>query len=229
MYRRELLDGVTATLPLTVGVPTTDTRRLDCATIDEPPTAPLGDNESFTVTGSKDVHIHWRSNDWFGEQGYKDAIALGIVNGTQSYLNKSRIDDINDYVVMHELAHNLGYRHGDDDGIVAPLTAQLHVGDKDANVPLADSTRDVVASFDAYQLMDEWTADELGEITTAFAAGETKAVQLGHAVTKFASGDAPSGAFIRHSCDGFGGEFASGYRVNPEHVFAGHFYGLPSV
>lgn len=228
MRRRSILKSLSVGLPLTTAAKTGQS--LDCVAVDNLPQSGL-DEPTFVAAGvDKDVRFYWRPSEYFADIGYPDVLAVAVINGDQVSLNADRRPDIDDYVILHELAHTLGYRHEDDRGIVQPITALLsQVGDRPPEVPLKESTNDVVSSFQAYAKM-EWTADDLGVVTNAYGEGETRAAQLGHAVTQFGlSGSAATGAYIKHSFDGFGGRFKPGWRPNPENVLAGHFYGLPTA
>jgi len=201
---------------------------LDCHTI-ESDIAEFSPDPDFIVSGEKSVRAYWKDNEWFAEFGYGGTAAVGVINGSKIVFNNDEKDSITDDVVMHELAHTLGYRHGDDEGIVDTFTPHRPVNDKQEDQELYPSTRDVATTFDPYLYCDEWSAATLGEIGQAFASGETKSTQLGYAATAFAMSDHVDGVYYKHSFNGIGGKFTPGYQPDPEHTYSGHFYGLPTV
>jgi len=187
------------------------------------PTQPLASGEpSFTVTGTKSVDVYWRGQGFFDERGHFFAFALGSVGGDTVVLNSDERAEIDDYSLLHELAHTLGYRHGDG-GIVDSDVALFSSGDRNGS-GLAEPTRAVADSFDAYELYEEWDVGTLGELGGAFAGDELLITELGTAGQRFASDSEVEDVHIEHSHNGFGGEFDAGPQPASDNIHAGRFY-----
>jgi hypothetical protein len=176
----------------------------------------------FIVSGEKDVEVYWKPQEYFDERGYFFSYAVSNVGGSLITLNKGRLEEINDYVLLHELAHSLGYRHGDG-GIVNTDTALRNTGDRMGN-GLKKSTKDVGNSFDAYRIYNQWGVETLGELGVEFAQDNLLVTELGKAGERFASNSSVEDLHIRNSHNGFGGKYDSGLQPNSNNVYAGRFY-----
>lgn len=227
MYRREFLTTAASVGALGASCPVAaESAECHWCAAPTPKGSPLrdpGTDPSFTITGTRPIEVYWQPQSYFDDWGYPFARGGAIIGGNRIVLNRDRADSIDDYTILHELAHCLGYRHGDG-GIVDTDTAlYADTGDR-RGTTLATPTRDVATSFDAYFLIERWTANVLGELVTAFGQGDIPAVQLGTAVTRYAGESRLEDIYIRHSFDGFGGQFPEGYRPDPQNVYAGQFY-----
>jgi len=238
MYRRTFLSSVTATVGTIATSPVPMRSKSDiksgsgsepewCAT--EPQTEsesaqPLASGDpAFTVSGTKTVDVFWRGQGFFDERGHFFARALGSVGGDTIVLNRDRRTEIDDYTLIHELAHTLGYRHGDGGIVNSDVALFSDKGDRDGT-ELADPTRDVADSFDAYDIYEEWGVETLGDLGVAFAGDDLLVSELGTAGERFAANSDVEDIHIEHSHDGFGGEFDAGPQPGSENVHAGRFY-----
>jgi hypothetical protein len=188
------------------------------------PTQPLASGEpSFTVTGTKSVDVYWRGQGFFDERGHFFARALGSVGGDTIVLNSDEQGEIDDYALLHELAHTLGYRHGDGGIVNSDVALFSDNGDRDGT-ELAEPTRDVADSFDGYGIYEEWGIETLGELGVAFAGDDLLVTELGTAGERFAANSDVEDIHIEHSHDGFGGEFDAGPQPGSDNIHAGRFY-----
>jgi len=178
---------------------------------------------AFTVSGTKPVDVFWRGQEFFDERGYFFARALGSVGGNTIVLNRDERTEIDDYALLHELAHTLGYRHGDGGIVSSDVALFSGRGDRDGT-KLADPTRDVADSFDAYGIYEEWDVEALGELGVAFAGDDLLMTELGTAGERFAANSDVEDIHIKHSHDGFGGVFDAGPQPGSENIHAGRFY-----
>jgi hypothetical protein len=176
----------------------------------------------FIVSGEKDVEVYWKPQEYFDERGYFFSYAVSNVGGSLITLNKGRRAEINDYVLTHELAHSLGYRHGDG-GIVNTDTALSDTGDRTGDT-LEESTKDVGNSFDAYEVYERWDVGVLGDLGVEFAQDNLLVTELGKAGQRFASNSSVEDIHIRNSHNGFGGKYDSGPQPKSKNVYAGRFY-----
>lgn len=177
----------------------------------------------FTVLGSKNVDVYWKSQDFFDARGYFFADAVANVGGNIIALNKGNSQYIDDYVMLHELAHSLGYRHGDG-GIVNTNVALFKDNGDRSGDTLQSPTKDVGKSFDAYNLYTEWDVETLGELGASFAQNNLLVSELGEAGKRFASNNSIEDIHIKNSHNGFGGIHDTTIKSNPTNVYAGHFY-----
>lgn len=180
------------------------------------------DEPDFVVSGEKDVEVYWKSQEYFDERGYFFSYGVSNVGGSLIILNKGRLEEINDYVLTHELAHSLGYRHGDG-GIVNTDTALFNTGDRTGDT-LEESTKDVGNSFDAYEVYKRWNIETLGILGTEFAQDNLLVTELGKAGQRFASNSSVEDLHIKNSHNGFGGKYDSGLQTDSDNVYAGRFY-----
>jgi len=195
-----------------------------CVAIDSD-TAPFSvpsDDADFVVSGEQDVDVFWRDQQFFNELGYVTAQAIARVGGLTIILNEDKQAFIDDYILLHELAHCRGYHHGDG-GIVDTNTAWFATGDKTGG-KLAESTEEVGNSFDAYDIYSEWDVETLGELGGEFAGGDLLVTELGTAGQRFASDSDDEDLHIKHSHEGFGGEYDAGPQPESDNVYAGQFY-----
>jgi len=244
MYRRTFLSSITASVVAVSPVPTrfkSDTESESevrsgtepewCATEDQSETGsgsestqPLASGDpAFTVTGTKPVEVYWRGQSFFDERGHFFARALGSVDGDTIVLNRDEQGEIDDYALLHELAHTLGYRHGDGGIVNSDVALSPDTGDRDGT-ELAGPTRDVADSFEAYDIYEEWDVETLGELGARFAGDGLLVTELGTAGRRFAANSDVEDIHIKHSHDGFGGEFDAGPQPGSENVHAGRFY-----
>jgi len=177
----------------------------------------------FTVLGSKNVDVYWKSQDFFDARGYFFAHAVANVGGTTIALNKGNSQYIDDYVILHELAHSLGYRHGDG-GIVNTDVALFEDNGDRSGDTLQSPTKDVGRSFDAYDIYSEWDVETLGKLGASFAQNNLLVSELGEAGKRFASNSTIEDIHIKNSHNGFGGIHDTTIKSNPTNVYAGHFY-----
>jgi hypothetical protein len=241
MHRRPFLSSV-ATAAATVASPISvrsvsesesesesDSRAEWCATEaqSEPesnPTQPLASGDpAFTVSGRKSVDVFWRGQEFFDKRGHFFARALGSVGGDTIVLNSDERAEIDDYSLLHELAHTLGYRHGDGGIVDSDVALFSDNGDRDGT-ELAEPTRDVADSFDGYGIYEEWGIETLGELGVAFAGDDLLVTELGTAGERFAANSDVEDIHIEHSHDGFGGEFDAGPQPGSDNIHAGRFY-----
>jgi len=200
-----------------------------CATEDQSgsgseSTQPLASGDpAFTVTGTKPVDVFWRGQAFFDERGHFFAYALGSVDGDTVVLNRDERTEIDDYALLHELAHTLGYRHGDGGIVNSDVALFSDDGDRDGT-ELADPTRDVADSFDAYDIYEQWGIKTLGELGVAVAGDDLLVTELGTAGERFAANSDVEDIHIKHSHDGFGGKFDAGPQPGSENIHAGRFY-----
>jgi len=221
MHRRTFLSSVTATVGTIATSPIPVRSKSDtesgsgsepewCAT--EPQTEsesaqPLASGDpAFSVSGTKPVDVFWRDQEFFDKRGYFFARALGSVGGNTIVLNRDERTDVDDYSLLHELAHTLGYRHGDGGIVNSDVALFAGRGDRDGT-KLADPTRDVADSFDAYDIYESWDIETLGKLGVAFAGDDLLVTELGTAGERFAANSDVEDIHIRHSHAGFGGEF----------------------
>ena len=190
-------------------------------------TSALSDTASkstFTGSGTKDVDVFWESGGFFSAIGHKYAYATAHLGGSVIKLNERYADQITDYTLLHELAHTLGYEHGD--GGIVNLSTAIYTGaegDKGGRT-LEQSTTDVGESFDAYDVYTDWDVTTLGELGASFAQEELLIGELGTAGNRFAANSTIEDVHITHSHDGFGGKFSSGPQSDSSNVYAGRFY-----
>ena len=188
------------------------------------PAQPLASGEpAFTVSGTKPVDVFWRGQEFFDKLGYPFARALGSVGGDTAVLNRDDRGDIDDYTLLHELAHTLGYRHGDGGIVDSDVALFSDAGDRDGT-ELAGPTRDVADSFDAYDIYEEWDVETLGELGAAFAGDGLLVTELGTAGQRFAANSDVEDIHIKHSHTGFGGVFDAGPQPGSDNIYAGRFY-----
>jgi hypothetical protein len=188
------------------------------------------DDPDFVVDGSaaKSINVHWRPEATFADLGFPFAHGYATIGGETIYLNSGAQSEINHYTLLHELAHNLGYRHGDG-GVVDPDVALFaNTGDRSPGGELAASTRDVAQTFAGLRHIDsgDWGIGMLGDLGSDFAAGGTGISQLGLAGSEFASPDGQQReeVYFTDSYDGFGGRFKTGYRDGAANVLTGRYY-----
>jgi len=187
-------------------------------------TQPLASGDpAFTVSGTNAVDVFWRGQEFFDKRGYFFARALGSVGGDAVVLNRDERTEIDDYALLHELAHTLGYRHGDGGIVNSDVALFSDKGDRDG-AELAEPTRDVADSFDGYGIYEEWGIETLGELGVAFAGDDLLVTELGTAGQRFAANSDVEDVHIRHSHGGFGGVFDRGPQPGSENVHAGRFY-----
>jgi len=187
-------------------------------------TQPLASGDpAFTVSGTNPVDVFWRGQEFFDKRGYFFARALGSVGGDAVVLNRDERTEIDDYALLHELAHTLGYRHGDGGIVNSDVALFSGNGDRDGT-ELADPTRDVADSFDGYDIYEEWGIETLGELGGAFAGDELLMTELGTAGQRFAANSDVEDIHIEHSHEGFGGEFDAGPQPGSDNIHAGRFY-----
>jgi len=105
----------------------------------------------------------------------------------------------------------------------ARVALSADTGDRDGT-ELADPTRDVADSFDAYDIYEEWGVETLGELGVAFAGDDLLMTELGTAGQRFAANSDVKDIHIEHSHDGFGGEFDAGPQPESDNIHAGRFY-----
>jgi len=178
---------------------------------------------AFTVSGTKPVDVFWRGQEFFDERGHFFARALGSIDGDTIVLNRDERGEIDDYGLMHELAHTLGHRHGDGGIVNSDVALFSDNGDRDGT-ELADPTRDVADSFDGYDIYEEWDVETLGELGVAFAGDDLLVTELGTAGERFAANSDVEDIHIKHSHAGFGGAFDAGPQPGSENIHAGRFY-----
>lgn len=188
------------------------------------PGQPLASGDpAFTVSGTKSVDVFWRGQEFFDKRGYFFARALGSVDGDTIVLNRDEQGEIDDYALLHELAHTLGYRHGDGGIVNSDVALSPDTGDRDGT-ELAGPTRDVADSFEAYDIYEEWDVETLGELGARFAGDGLLVTELGTAGRRFAANSDVEDIHIKHSHAGFGGVFAVGPQPGSDNVHAGRFY-----
>lgn len=188
------------------------------------PGQPLASGDpAFTVSGTKSVDVFWRGQEFFDKRGYFFARALGSVDGDTIVLNRDEQGEIDDYALLHELAHTLGYRHGDGGIVNSDVALSPDTGDRDGT-ELAGPTRDVADSFEAYDIYEEWDVETLGELGARFAGDGLLVTELGTAGRRFAANSDVEDIHIKHSHTGFGGVFAVGPQPGSDNVHAGRFY-----
>lgn len=179
----------------------------------------------FTVSGKKDVNVYWMPESYFDDKGHHFARAIADLNGSIITLNKKYIEEIDDYVLLHELAHSLGYQHGDGGIVNSDVALYENTGDRDqSQTELAESTTDVGNSFDAYDIYTAWDVVTLGVLGTEFAQDNMLVTELGTAGQRFASSRSIEDMLIKNSHNGFGGQFDSGLQADSTNVYAGQFY-----
>jgi hypothetical protein len=162
---------------------------------------------------------------YFDDKGYHFARGVANLNGSIITLNNKYIDDMDDYVLLHELAHSLGYRHGDGGIVDIDVALYENTGDRDrSQTELAESTTDVGDSFNAYDIYTAWDIDTLGDLGTEFAQDNMLVTELGTAGQRFASSSPIEDMHIKNSHNGFGGQFDSGPQPDSTNVYAGQFY-----
>jgi hypothetical protein len=183
------------------------------------------DTRSFTVTGSKTVTVYWKPDVFFQEAGFPFAYAVATVAGDEIFLNKSKKSNINEYTILHELAHNLGYEHGDGGIVNTSVALDSTTGDRKTDrKSLNDVTIDVATSFNGYNHITDWDIETLGTIGTDFAQGNTGIEQLSTTGKLFATVSPREDIYITTSHNGFGGVYEDTYNPNPENIYIGHFY-----
>jgi len=195
-----------------------------CVTINDN-TAPFrvpSDDADFVVSGEPDVNVYWKSQQFFNELGYITAQAIARVGGLNIILNEDKQEFIDDYILLHELAHCRGYHHGDG-GIVDTNTAWFPSGDR-TGTTLEESTREVANSYDAYEIYSEWDIDTLGTLGTEFAQDRLTVNALGTAGKRVASNSNIEDLHIKHSHNGFGSIYDSGPQPDFDNIYAGQFY-----
>lgn len=178
---------------------------------------------NFVVSGSKDVNVYWVSQDFFDDRGYFFAHALANINGNTIALNKGNKKYIDDYTLLHELAHSLGYRHGEG-GIVNTNVALFNnTGDRTGKL-LKESTKDVGNSFDSYTIYNEWNINSLGSLGSEFAQNDLVLSELGESGKRFASTSSIEDLHIDNSHNGMGGIYNNEPQEDPRNIYAGRFY-----
>jgi hypothetical protein len=243
MHRREFLMTAGGVM-LTTGVFTTGHSPADADgdidkwCIAESDAAETGDGAPLTPTddpdfvvddsAAKSVNVYWRPGSVFADLGFPFARGYATIGGETIYLNSGAQSEINHYTVLHELAHSLGYRHGDG-GVVDPDVALFaDTGDRSPGGGLAASTRDVAQTFTGLRHIDssEWDVETLGDLGSDFAAGGTGISQLGIAGQAFAMADGQQReeVYFTDSYGGFGGRFETGYRDDAANVLTGRYY-----
>jgi hypothetical protein len=232
MDRRAFLAAGLSALSIGGGVLTSDTEGADnwCAVNDIPEDVgalqtPPGD-PSFTVTGEKSVSVYWQSGEYFKRNGLVGAQGVANLGGDLILLNRAQADSIDDYILLHELAHSLGFRHGDDDGIVdTDVALWPDRGDKAPTTDrLAPSTQAVASAFDAYRWIPSWDRDTLTYLRSEFDSGATGFKQLSRAALEFAAASVDEELYISHSHNGLGGVHDAGFQPTSDIVHAGQFY-----
>jgi hypothetical protein len=229
MNRRKYLSGIIASqlsIPLIRKSKQYSTEESDwCITTSTDTSALSFPNRDpdFVVSGSKDVNVYWVSQDFFDDRGYFFAYALAGINGNIIALNKAKKKDIDDYALLHELAHSLGYRHGDG-GIVNTNVALFNnTGDRTGK-SLEQSTKEVGNSFNSYTIYTEWDINSLGNLGSEFAADDLILSELGEAGKRFASTSSIEDLHIDNSHNGMGGMYNTGNKEDPRNIYAGRFY-----
>jgi hypothetical protein len=188
------------------------------------------DDPDFVVDGSaaKSINVHWRPESVFADLGFPFAHAYAIIGGEIIYLNSGAHSEINHYTLLHELAHSLGYRHGDGGIVNTDVALFADTGDRSPDGELAASTRDVAQTFAGLRHIDsgEWDVETLGDLGSDFAAGGTGISQLGIAGSEFAMADGQQReeVYFESDYDGFGGRFETGYRDDAANVLTGRYY-----
>jgi hypothetical protein len=184
--------------------------------------------DSGAGSATTPVEVHWRPESEFADLGFPFAYAFATVGGETVYLNSGAESEIDHYTLLHELAHSLGYRHGDGGVVNTDVALFPSTGDRSPGGELAASTRDVAQTFARLRHIDsgEWGVETLADLGADFAAGGTGISQLGIAGGEFAMADGQQReeVYFESDYDGFGGRFESGYRENQETVLTGRYY-----
>lgn len=229
MDRRKYLSGIIASqlsIPLVRKSKQYGTEESDFCITTSTDTSPLSfpdRDPNFVVSGSKDINIYWVSQDFFDDRGYFFAHALADINGNTIALNKGNKNDIDDYTLLHELAHSLGYRHGEGGIVNTDVALFNNTGDRNGK-SLKQSTKDVGNSFNAYTIYTEWDINSLGNLGSEFAADDLILSELGEAGKRFASTSSIEDLHIDNSHNGMGGIYNSGHQEDPRNIYAGRFY-----
>jgi hypothetical protein len=193
---------------------------------------PTSDEPDFTVTvpnsSTDPVGIYWRPESDFTDLGVPFAYAYATLGGETIYLNSSEQSVIDHYTLLHELAHSLGYQHGDGGIVDTDVALFSDTGDRSSGGGLAASTRDVAQTFTGLRHIDsgEWGVETLGDLGADFAAGATGISQLGIAGSEFAMADSKQReeVYFADDYDGFGGRFTPGYRDDATNILTGRYY-----
>jgi hypothetical protein len=183
---------------------------------------PPSSDPSFIIPadGRPDVRIHWRDPEWFGTRGAGFAVGLGNIGGEDIALNFSYANSRNDWlhILMHELAHSLGYTHQD-----SGIASYGYGGAEDfsSDQPLADSTRDVAKTFDGFRYMD-WTIKDLSRLAGEYSKSKLGIGQLCHGALRYAGDSKITGCYFEDEFEQFGG-------VIENRVSESCFYGWPTL
>jgi hypothetical protein len=193
------------------------------------PLTPTTDPD-FVVDGSaaKSINVHWQPEAIFADLGVPFAYAYAAIGGETIYLNSGAQSRVDHYTLLHELAHSLGYRHGDGGVVNSDVALFANTGDRSPGEGLAASTRDVAQTFAGLRHIDSggWDVEILGDLGSDFAAGGTGISQLGIAGSEFAMADGQQREeiYVTDSYDGFGGRFETGYRDDAANILTGRYY-----
>jgi hypothetical protein len=194
----------------------------------DPPNKP-----DFTVSATADnsvppVEVHWREKSVFADLGHPFAYGYAEIGGETIYLNSGEQSEIDHYVLLHEIAHALGYRHGDGGVVDTDVALFPNTGDRSPDGGLAEPTRDVAQTFTGLQHIDsgEWDVSILGDLGTDFASEETGISQLGIGGEEFATVETGQreDLYFEDDYDGFGGRFTPGYQSDATNILTGRFY-----
>lgn len=179
--------------------------------------------------GEKRSYAGWKEpEEMIGE----DSGAEAIINGNKLFLNKGAKSTLDSFTVMHELGHNLGYRHPDPGimGSVGRDDGTYHlVSDLHPDVAPHPPTKDIAQTYDAFRYI-EWSLSDIRFLINEFAKGKLSLGRMRWAIRQWSNGGVPAVYFI-HSWDGFGcmyGKQETGDAFGlPIHQYHGYFYGWP--
>jgi hypothetical protein len=182
------------------------------------------DDNSFTITGEKEVSVTWKPPDHFDG----NAIAHALRNDNVIHLNEAWEKHVSNYVILHELGHCLGYGHIDGTVMNKYLAS---TGDMGQGVSVSDVTSDIVSSFDGFRLVDLGDTSDILTLVDEWSDGRMRTPQILYTLDKWRD-DSCQKAYYTTSWDGFGGYFTGPREYNhdaPVHQCHGYYYGMPSV
>jgi hypothetical protein len=185
---------------------------------------------SFTVHATadslSDVTIYWVTGDVFDNKGFPFARGLALLNGDKILLNDTYKQFIGTLTLHHELAHCLGFQHGDG-GIVNLSNSQGPRNDHKSGVSLAKSTKGVAQVFEGFRYFS-WDISDLGYAGRLYSSGELTLRQLGYGGRKYAS----SGDDVLYTTDF---DMFGGHKTTRKTEYGGktilenQFYGTPAT
>jgi hypothetical protein len=105
-------------------------------------------SESYVLEGDKNVTVYHCDMDIGGEE----TVARATINGNIIQVEKEEIGEYGGYLILHELGHNIGYRHTED-GIMSPAPYD------EFDSSLSDKEINIARKFDGIKIID-WSDEE---------------------------------------------------------------------